>query len=201
MLGKVQQMAMKCEDQLHSEPEWNCRVHSPLFDLAFTRSGQLDFMNITTAKMSSAAKISDGDNRAVERLVDFGVTLENSVIPRSAVVARLRQYNADLIGINQSSYTPLLARPLALSIETKVSGDEDDAHAQLSVWTASQFKMLRKYRWNPGSRGPLPTLPIISSRKGSFALHFAVPQENEMVSYLLSRFYLLSLNNPGFSYL
>ena len=182
ILGQVQRMAVECEDDTEAEPAWNCDVHSPLFSLAFRRSGRANCKNITTAKMSAAAKIRV-DDRAIEKLVDFGVTLNESIVAEKDVVDRLRQLRAKTVGINQSIYAPLLYRPLALSIETKASSsDDDEAHAQLSVWTASQFKMLRRYRWEPTSLKPLPTLPIISTCKGSFVLHFAIPQENEMVS-------------------
>jgi hypothetical protein len=182
ILGQVQQMALKCDKDSVSEPAWNCEVHSPLFALAFRRSGRVDSQNISTAKMSSAAKIRDGD-RVIEKLVDFGVILEESVVARQDVIDRLQQFAAETVGINQSIYNPLLYRPLAISIETKASSsDEDDAYVQLSIWTASQFKMLRGYRWDPESSEPLRTLPIISTYKGSFALHFAIPQKNGMVS-------------------
>jgi hypothetical protein len=177
-------MAVECEDDAESEPAWNCDVHSPLLKLAFRRSGNTNCKNITVARMSAAAKIRE-DGKAIEKLVDFGVTLGDSVILKQDVINRLQQLQATTIGINQSPYAPLLYCPLAISIETKASrSDDDEAHAQLSIWTASQFKMLRTYRWEPTSPEPLPTLPVISTYKGAFTLHFAIPRENDMVYYI-----------------
>ena len=116
-------------------------------------------------------------------MVDFGITLDNAIIAKEDVIRRLIDLGARGTGINHTSYPPLRYCPLVLSVETKASSsDDDNAHVQLALWSASQYKMLRKCRYPTDSPGPLPTLPLISTYKSQYVLHYAVDQEDKMVS-------------------
>jgi hypothetical protein len=186
MLDAIRAKALSCERENDGEPAWNGAVHTPLFDLAFgmRQPCRTTAHNISKANISSPARIKDG-KISTGKMVDYGVTLNDVVIPRKDVIRRLQQLGTQTLGINQTSHSPLLYRPLVLSIETKAFvSDSDAAHAQLALWTASQYKMLRKCRRPTKSPTPSPTLPVISTYKGEFVLHYAVDQGNEMVSYV-----------------
>lgn len=64
---------------------------------------------------------------------------------------------------NHTRYAPLQKRPIAISIETKLTGrDWDTAKIQMSIWVASQLNKLEDLVAHVGGGLPgLPFLPVI----------------------------------------
>jgi hypothetical protein len=77
------------------------------------------------------------------KMVDFALVLEDSD-SLGAAATRLR-INADkgVFSFNHTTHSPLLRRPIAVSIETKRQGEHfQDALDQLGVWTSAHYARL-----------------------------------------------------------
>lgn len=70
------------------------------------------------------------------------------------------------LSINQTTHPPLIAAPIALSIETKRPGEDwDAAQLQLGIWVSSQLNRLEQlvhHSWEKDWREHLPEfLPLL----------------------------------------
>ncbi|KAK1566172.1 uncharacterized protein LY79DRAFT_572585 [Colletotrichum navitas] len=134
-----------CNDMVLDEPGWNQAVHGPVLSLAFPpiwRSRPIDltaYMPCTTASLISSYAESRG------RKVDYCVCIQPDALSAAAIRAIRDQDVWTNISINHTDFNALQELPIALSIETKIqSGDEADAHAQLAVWQAAQWRLLER---------------------------------------------------------
>lgn len=77
-------------------------------------------------------------------MVDYAICLEAG--PTGPIFNRIRAVMqlepTDSQSIYHTSFEPVRFRPIAVSIKTKVAGNESEATTQLSVWVAAHFKQL-----------------------------------------------------------
>lgn len=64
--------------------------------------------------------------------------------------------------INHTSFEPFRYRPIVVSIETEVAGNENDATTQLSIWVVAHFKRLQQIMQRSGVVLEMPELPLIN---------------------------------------
>lgn len=89
--------------------------------------------------------------------------------------------------INHTSFEPVRYRPIVVSIETKVAGNENVAITQLSIWVVAHFKRLQKIMQLSGVVSEMPVLPLINVQGDEWFTRLAVQKGNETVlSNLLS---------------
>lgn len=106
-------------------------------------------------------------------MIDFAIHAEPSERFIKAVRERA-QLSTEDTSVNHTLHEPLCWRPIAVSIETKHTGQNwDDAMVQVGIWTAAQFTKLEqliketneisgKHRnLQEEPEGQLPFLPII----------------------------------------
>lgn len=94
------------------------------------------------------------------KMVDFGIYID----PDDEMHDALRQLASrdpfTTASWNHTCYPPLQKRPLAISIETKLTGrDWDTAKIQMSIWVTAQLNKLEQLVASDG--GGLPGLPYI----------------------------------------
>ncbi|KAG9985570.1 hypothetical protein KCU78_g20730, partial [Aureobasidium melanogenum] len=151
-----------------SEAAWNGYIDTPLFLLAEAASvhqGRTTSTNITTARIGPSSLVPQTqDNVQIKgKMVDFALVLEDSE-PLGAAATRLR-INADkgVFSFNHTTHSPLLRRPIAVSIETKRQGEHfQDALDQLGVWTSAHFARLTELLTTAGrSHVRPPMLPCL----------------------------------------
>ncbi|ROV86854.1 hypothetical protein VMCG_10874 [Cytospora schulzeri] len=184
-------------NEREGEPEWNEKVHYPVFELALgkPRHGALvQAQNITTARIakpfqppfrdsddtmsvssvttaaSSSVGTADTDRGSTWQATPAGGTT-------TASVYKMVDYAMDGTGtINQSTYGPLCRFPIGVIVETKTAaGTLDKAQFQLAVWTAAWHVRMDKL----GHSGPqlrILSLPLITVVDAQWMLYFAVDQ-------------------------
>ncbi|KAH8897131.1 hypothetical protein GQ53DRAFT_742976 [Thozetella sp. PMI_491] len=138
----VIEAARECENEVHSESQWNCAVHYPLLRLAVRGYEQaLGVSNCTSATIAKEyQRGSSHGGSADAKKVDFCLTLRKRHHPRIANVN-----NVLCESINHTNHTPYLASPIALSIETKgAAPDQEEAQLQIGTWLDAHFACLRK---------------------------------------------------------
>jgi hypothetical protein len=87
--------------------------------------------------------------------MEFCVALKLEKPTEDAVV------QAGTESLNHTDYTPVLLRPIAVSMETQAVGTSDsEALLQLTTWGRTQLKFLKSFRSNQ-DRLPIPPLPMI----------------------------------------
>ncbi|KUI73353.1 hypothetical protein VM1G_09051 [Cytospora mali] len=89
--------------------------------------------------------------------------------------------------INQTAYTAIFDRPIAVSIETKVSGTSEDGRIQLSTWTAAAHRRIKEFFIYTASvlgQEVMPiniiTLPVILVEKHHWKLMFICDREGSL---------------------
>ena len=89
--------------------------------------------------------------------------------------------------INHTSFEPVRFRPIAVSIKTKVAGNEADARFQLSVWVVAHFKRLQVIMQRSGVSPEMTVLPLINVQGHEWYTTLAVQGESKTVrpSFLL----------------
>ncbi|KAH8685126.1 hypothetical protein BGZ61DRAFT_479898 [Ilyonectria robusta] len=105
-------------------------------------------------------------------MVDFCIALAGDDIMSAS---RRRQEMAnDSSSINHTSYKPIRDRPIAVNIETKApASSNEEAKAQLSVWTIAYLKRLRSLACTSNSTLAVDvTIPVISVCGGKWELYF-----------------------------
>jgi len=96
-------------------------------------------------------------------MVDFALVLEDSDT-LGAAAARLRIHaDKGVFSFNHTTHSPLLRRPIAVSVETKRQGEHfQDALDQLGVWTSAHYARLTELLTTAGrSHVRPPMLPCL----------------------------------------
>ncbi|KAK2036375.1 hypothetical protein LZ31DRAFT_561188 [Colletotrichum somersetense] len=136
-VNKIWNDADDCQSFQHFEIQWNCAVHFKMLEMALAHSRHLGFCICTGVQIhpdyTRGAKASHHNKK-----VDFCVFV-NERSPELTRAALTSPFQS----VNQTEYPALLERPIALSIETKVTGqDWAEAVNQISVWLLAQWDAL-----------------------------------------------------------
>lgn len=80
------------------------------------------------------------------RIVDYALCLQaDRAVPTFyRMLTAMGLETSECHYINHTPFEPVRYRPIVVSIETKVAGDENDATTQLSIWVVAHFKRLQK---------------------------------------------------------
>lgn len=112
-------------------------------------------------------------------MVDYTVNLAPDDEMYEKILLVIQNQPHGLQTINQTSFTPVRFRPIAISIETKTpNASEEEAMIQLGMWVAAHFKRIRMF-----SRGELvtPTLPLLYVSSAQWSLLFAIDRGKHVV--------------------
>ncbi|PVH91463.1 hypothetical protein DM02DRAFT_734165 [Periconia macrospinosa] len=161
-------LAIECESNEHSEASWNGRVHTYLLDLALYNEafrGKIGFLGCTRARIEpeSLLPMDYAGIRIESKMVDFVLYLDPDESMHDGLRTLAARDPFTTAAWNHTRYAPLQKRPVAISIETKLTGrDWDTAKIQMSIWVASQLNKLEELVTHEG-RGlsGLPFLPVI----------------------------------------
>ncbi|THY39233.1 hypothetical protein D6C98_10080 [Aureobasidium pullulans] len=167
-VDKLVKRVRKFRELGESEAAWNGYIDTTLFLLAEAASvhqGHTTSTNITTARIGPLSLIPrTQDNVHIRgKTVDFALVLEDSDVLRAAAARLPNNADKGVFSYNHTSYSPLLRRPIAVSIETKRQGEHfRDALAQLGVWTSAHFARLTELLTAAGrSHVRPPMLPCL----------------------------------------
>ncbi|KAB8356510.1 hypothetical protein FH972_024093 [Carpinus fangiana] len=156
-----------------SEAAWNCEVLARVLDLALvdgpSDTPHVDWLNITTAPIDPPSLAPcDFDANIQTRKVDFGIvfSLEQPIVRELA-----RRYK---LPVNQTNYGALNTKPLAVSIESKLPGEDlETAKEQLRAWAFAQFARLRQL-----FEAVPPFLPLVIVQGGEWRILYAWQRED-----------------------
>lgn len=97
------------------------------------------------------------------KMVDFALYLDSDDATDDALRQLAARNPSTPPSWNHTCYPPLQRRPLAMSIETKLTGrDWDSAKIQMSIWVTAQLNKLELLVAQDGGGLPgLPFLPLI----------------------------------------
>lgn len=116
-------------------------------------------------------------------MVDYAICLESdSAEPLFERMRSTMQF--DPISsqyINHTLFEPVRFRPIAVSIETKVAGNDGYATTQLSVWAVAHFKRLRVIMQRSGVCPEMTLLPLIDVQGHQWYAMLAVQRESKTV--------------------
>lgn len=154
--------AADCKVECQSEAAWNARVHDPLLRLAMETAAvpQIRPFIATTATIIPALlprNTFTGDLLS-SRLVDFCITLESDTTQKEAIKQLLSSQPATLRSLNQTMYSPLRFRPIAITVETKTDTAIETGESQLAIWTKAWLNRMKLL--NANNVPPLPVLRI-----------------------------------------
>ncbi|KAM5354552.1 hypothetical protein ACJ41O_001199 [Fusarium nematophilum] len=174
-------MSHECEDEGYAESGWNSSVHQPflLHSLACF-SGQIRHYDVTSASINRlyVPKHRSGMDTQSKK-VDFCINLAADDIVNAS--RRRRSRASDFTSINHTSYRPIQDRPIAINIETKTPAtDNEEAKAQLSVWTNAHLKRLRSLSCTSSSLAVNLTISVISVTGGEWTLYFIRDQTHSI---------------------
>ncbi|KAK1963041.1 hypothetical protein LY78DRAFT_705425 [Colletotrichum sublineola] len=157
-VNKIWTNADDCQGFQHFEMQWNCAVHFKLLEAALEHSSHLGFCICTGVQIHAdytrGAKVSHHNKK-----VDFCVFVKQRCpeLTRAALTSPFQS-------VNQTEYPALLERPIALSIETKVTGhDWAEAVNQMSVWLLAQWDALDDLVSRTRSRAAAAASPAVDS--------------------------------------
>lgn len=179
---EVVDATQECEDEEFAEPAWNTRVHHPLLEFVLKSfAGQVRHYDVTRAPINKPylPRHKTGvDSQA--KMVDFCIALAGDDIMSAA--QRRQETANDSSSINHTSYKPIRDRPIAVNIETKApASSNEEAKAQLSVWTIAHLKRLRSLACTSNSTLAVDvTIPVISVCGGKWELYFVRDQVDGM---------------------
>ncbi|KAJ0163515.1 hypothetical protein CTA2_2863 [Colletotrichum tanaceti] len=138
--------ATECQENLHDESSWNMCVHHEVLRLAFRPPGKPPFKHLVNFMPCTTATVIKEylPLQSVSKKVDFCVFVDpTDPHDRSVCLAASGRLPYEVI--NHTRYFALRQRPVALSIETKKTGEGWDAAAlQLGVWQAAHWELLRR---------------------------------------------------------
>ncbi|PNP59531.1 hypothetical protein FNYG_14929 [Fusarium nygamai] len=148
VIQTILHQAGECSERGHSEASWNVEVHhlvlkTALRPLQGPQSSQFfDFLLSTTASI-----LPDYQAPSASKKVDFCMYID----PQHDESAQIRETILALMNVlpmgmfNHTNLLPLSDRPIAVSIETKKTGEGcDNARLQMEVWMAAHWQFLRK---------------------------------------------------------
>ncbi|KAK5651501.1 hypothetical protein OQA88_11955 [Cercophora sp. LCS_1] len=135
-----------CHETFAHEHAWNCAVHFPLLSLALyggsARTNQfLGFDPCTTASIIETYL----PNRAGAKKIDFCISIDptSASDPGAAESIETLRKALPLHSVNHTDHAALQSRPIAISIETKRTGQSDEEAAlQIGTWQAAQWNLL-----------------------------------------------------------
>ena len=118
-------------------------------------------------------------------MVDFAISLRASAVMQHAL-PQIRLVGA-VASFNQTNYTAVADTPFAVSIETKVAGEgQQAAHAQLATWLLAQYARLQLLVQDAGNNNvEMPILPFFVAQGPTWSFGAAKMKEDRMVSKLL----------------
>jgi hypothetical protein len=208
-LVEIRAAVSQCEELGRPEAGWNLDVHGPLLKLATKHTPGVERELVTVARIappfvppiprSDYGETGAGGPVVESKMVDFALVI--SPFKDEPLYAKLRRAAfAQPIGeqtVSQSTFGPLLFRPPAVSVETKISGgDSEKGKVQVAVWTASWHRRMEKLVASSaaaaaavaatGGRGagdartsPLITLPVLLVVEHDWRVYFAVDRGSE----------------------
>lgn len=136
-------------------------------------------MHSTTAQLSrDLGPICTEQGSKGKKIADYAIYIQPDALLKEAIRRSLRASLEK--SVNQTEYDPLRTRPIAISIETRACGQNDEARAQLSVWALAQFERYHRLFDTIGDLGL--ALPLISVYRHEWSLFFAMESGNAMVS-------------------
>ncbi|KAF4985465.1 hypothetical protein FDECE_16542 [Fusarium decemcellulare] len=148
VIQTILHQAGECSERGHSEASWNVEVHhlvlkASLRPLRGPQSSQaFDFLLSTTASILPHYQAT-----STSKKVDFCMYID----PKSDKSPKIRETIRALTNVlpmgsfNHTNLSPLSDRPIAVSIETKKTGEGwDNAQLQMEVWMAAHWQFLRK---------------------------------------------------------
>lgn len=140
----------------------------------------IDAVHRTTATIepSSLLPTFAATERLPSKKADFALTLR---LPRETE-KKLAQ--AGIVSLNQTSYEPLRYSPVAVSFETKLTGENwDTAQLQLNTWALAQVAHLRTLLSKAGSiAASIPPLPLVVIQGKSWTFMYLEVREPISVS-------------------
>ncbi|KAM4065626.1 hypothetical protein HRG_012895 [Hirsutella rhossiliensis] len=144
---ELMRIARECHENLHAESSWNILVHSRLLYLALHPPASEPFSEFVDCLPCPSASIIHrylpplSPSKKVEFCIYFNLSHDACSDIRPAVEFARGSLQED--SINHTGYYPLRERPIALSIETKMTGQGwDSAALQLGVWQAAHWNFL-----------------------------------------------------------
>ena len=109
--------------------------------------------------------------RADSKKVDFCIALDLHHYDRLGQ----QLYQGGIRHLNQTDYGPVRYNPIALSIETKLTGEGGvTALVQLSTWASAQVMQLRKLLcWAGSDANPtIPPLPLLTIQGYTWSMYY-----------------------------
>ncbi|KAK1569820.1 uncharacterized protein LY79DRAFT_66909 [Colletotrichum navitas] len=138
----IMERGISCRDEQMDEAGWNQIVHGQILELAFAGLWRKNDEIVVFSPCTSATIMSNYTD-TVSRKVDFCVCIRPDALSSIAIQAIRDQDVMASVSINHTDFPPLQARPIALSIETKIHGEGlNNAEAQLVTWHAAQWRLL-----------------------------------------------------------
>ncbi|PVH91466.1 hypothetical protein DM02DRAFT_704751 [Periconia macrospinosa] len=137
-IAKIVSLAIECESNEHSEASWNGRVHTYLLDLALYNEafrGKIGFLGCTRARIEpeSLLPMYYAGIRIESKMVDFALYLDPDESMHDGLRTLATRDPFTTAAWNHTRYTPLQKRPVAISIETKLTGRDWDT-AKTHTW-------------------------------------------------------------------
>lgn len=116
-------------------------------------------------------------------MVDYAICLEidQSEPLFDRMRAALQSESTESQYINHTSFEPVRFRPIAVSIETKIAGNEAEATTQLLVWMLAHFKRLRKIMQHSGVEPEMIVLPLVHIQSHEWFITLAVQRDDKTV--------------------
>ncbi|KAI1394965.1 hypothetical protein F4819DRAFT_492948 [Hypoxylon fuscum] len=152
--------AADCKVECQSEAAWNARVHDPLLRLSMETAAlpRVRPFIATTATIIPALlprNAFTGDPLS-SRLVDFCIALESDTAHKETIKQLLASQPAALRSLNQTMYSPLRFRPIAIAVETKTDTATETGESQLAIWTKAWLNRMKLL----GAKN-IPPLPVL----------------------------------------
>lgn len=140
----INEVARECANNDVSEAEWNSEVHSRILRLALHgtwKSKGVWYHDVTTARIHDKHLVPVVSQIPMQsKMVDYCLILRDL---EDSVKAKLKANRIDTINHTDAPY--LRFNPIAVSIETKRGGeDEEAANVQLGLWVCAHFAKLRQ---------------------------------------------------------
>jgi len=137
----VKQATVECITRDVSEAEWNSEVHSRVLRLALHGTKGAWYHDVTTARIHDRRLIPRVSNVPLQnKMVDYCIVLRSL---EGQVKEKLKTIGSTTINHTDASY--LRYNPIAVSIETKRGGEEEETvNVQLGVWVCAHFTKLRQ---------------------------------------------------------
>ncbi|KPM45272.1 hypothetical protein AK830_g1304 [Neonectria ditissima] len=140
--------AAECNGNSHPEATWNTEVHQRVLETALRQpklrgSHLVNFVATTTAPIISEYHAFVPPTKKVDFCVYIDPCNDVDSNKSASTIATLRDTLPCAV-FNHTDHYPLRDRPIALSIETKKTGEGwENARLQLGVWQAAHWNFLR----------------------------------------------------------